>query len=220
MKEKNVLNKYQKNFLDIFSKDNLSKNFYLTGGTALSAFYLKHRISEDLDFFSTKEFDLRSINIFLKANKKYLGYKKLTFTQSFNRNIYFIYYNNKHLLKIEFTYFPFDNLERGLILNNLRIDSLLDIAVNKLFSIYQQTKARDFVDLFFICRKTKYTINDLIKKAQLKFDFSIDKLQLAKQFLLAREVKDYPKMLIKFDKKQIFDFYEKEAKNLAKEIIK
>jgi len=218
MKEKNILNKYQKNFLDIFSKDNLSKNFYLTGGTALSAFYLKHRISEDLDFFSAKEFDLRSINIFLRANKKSIGYKNLTFTQAFNRNIYFIYYD-KHTLKIEFTYFPFENLEKGLILNNLRIDSLLDIAVNKLFSIYQQTKARDFVDLFFICRKTKYTINDLTKKAQLKFDFSIDKLQLAKQFLLVREVKDYPKMLVKLDKKQFFNFYEKEAKNLAKEII-
>ena len=26
--------------------------FYLTGGTALSAFYFQHRFSEDLDFFS------------------------------------------------------------------------------------------------------------------------------------------------------------------------
>ncbi|MEK7458532.1 MAG: nucleotidyl transferase AbiEii/AbiGii toxin family protein, partial [Patescibacteria group bacterium] len=26
--------------------------FYLTGGTALAEFYLHHRLSEDLDFFS------------------------------------------------------------------------------------------------------------------------------------------------------------------------
>lgn len=219
MKQRNILDKYQKKFLDIFAQDNLSQNFYLTGGTALSAFYLKHRISEDFDFFSSKEIDLRSINIFFKVNKKSIGYKRITFVQSFNRNIFFLYYD-KHLLKIEFTYFPFDNLEKGLTLMNLKIDSLLDIAVNKLFSIYQQTKARDFVDLFFICQKAKYTINDLIKKAQLKFDFSIDKLQLGKQFLLVKELKDYPKMLLKLDKKQMFNFYEKEAKVLVRKIIK
>jgi len=29
--------------------------FYLTGGTALSAFFLKHRMSNDLDFFTAVE---------------------------------------------------------------------------------------------------------------------------------------------------------------------
>ncbi|MEW5692252.1 MAG: nucleotidyl transferase AbiEii/AbiGii toxin family protein [Candidatus Hydrogenedentota bacterium] len=32
-----------------------TQKFYLTGGTALSEFYLKHRISEDLDFFCENE---------------------------------------------------------------------------------------------------------------------------------------------------------------------
>ncbi|GIW66746.1 MAG: hypothetical protein KatS3mg095_0644 [Candidatus Parcubacteria bacterium] len=219
MEKRDILNKYQKKFLDVFSQDNLSKNFYLTGGTALAAFYLKHRVSEDLDFFSQSEIDLRSINIFFKKTKKLIGYNKITFVQSFNRNIFFLYFD-KQLLKIEFTYFPFNNLEKGPAINNLKIDSLLDIAVNKLFSIYQQTKARDFIDLFFIFKRNKYTIKDLIKKAQLKFDFSIDKLQLAKQFLLVKEVKDYPKMIVKLNKKQMFNFYEKAAKNLTKTIIK
>lgn len=33
----------------------ITDNFYLTGGTALSEFYLQHRLSEDLDFFSEQE---------------------------------------------------------------------------------------------------------------------------------------------------------------------
>lgn len=32
-----------------------SRGFYLTGGTALSEFYLQHRYSDDLDFFTRKD---------------------------------------------------------------------------------------------------------------------------------------------------------------------
>jgi hypothetical protein len=46
-----ILSQEQKKTLELFSKeDYLVKNFYLTGGTALSAFYLFHRISEDVIF--------------------------------------------------------------------------------------------------------------------------------------------------------------------------
>ena len=34
----------------------LTANVYFTGGTPLAAFYLRHRYSEDLDFFSEKPF--------------------------------------------------------------------------------------------------------------------------------------------------------------------
>ena len=35
----------------------LKNNFYFTGGTVLSEFYLQHRYSNDLDFFSENKFD-------------------------------------------------------------------------------------------------------------------------------------------------------------------
>ncbi len=35
-----------------FTPEQMQADFYLTGGTALSAFYLKHRYPEDLDFFT------------------------------------------------------------------------------------------------------------------------------------------------------------------------
>ena len=53
MESKSILTQKQSAFLDkIGHNDFFVKNFYLTGGTALSAYYLKHRISDDLDFFS------------------------------------------------------------------------------------------------------------------------------------------------------------------------
>lgn len=48
----NTLTPLQRRFLDAFSKTELTKDFFLTGGTALAHFYLQHRLSEDLDFFA------------------------------------------------------------------------------------------------------------------------------------------------------------------------
>ncbi|MBN1384172.1 MAG: nucleotidyl transferase AbiEii/AbiGii toxin family protein [Elusimicrobia bacterium] len=46
----NKVHEIQLRVLEIFSKT--SKTFALAGGTALELFYLKHRFSRDLDFFS------------------------------------------------------------------------------------------------------------------------------------------------------------------------
>jgi predicted nucleotidyltransferase component of viral defense system len=46
----NILTKGQKNILKGLPLS-LKNNFVFSGGTALAAFYLEHRLSEDLDFF-------------------------------------------------------------------------------------------------------------------------------------------------------------------------
>ncbi|MEW6006970.1 MAG: nucleotidyl transferase AbiEii/AbiGii toxin family protein [bacterium] len=51
-----ILTEEQGKFLDLVSEEkSLCKRFYLTGGTPLSAFYLFHRVSEDIDLFSENE---------------------------------------------------------------------------------------------------------------------------------------------------------------------
>jgi len=40
---------------EISQYEPLTKQFYFTGGTVLSEFYLKHRLLEDIDFFGFKE---------------------------------------------------------------------------------------------------------------------------------------------------------------------
>ncbi|MCX7716486.1 MAG: nucleotidyl transferase AbiEii/AbiGii toxin family protein [Endomicrobia bacterium] len=46
--------------------EKLVKKFYLAGGTLLSAFYLHHRLSENIDFFCEEEFSKLPIKAFLK----------------------------------------------------------------------------------------------------------------------------------------------------------
>lgn len=219
MVPKTILSKNQIKILQAISSDKLfCENFYLTGGTALAEFYLQHRLSEDLDFFSEKEFDTQAVLVFFKKNQKFLGIKKIDYQQSFNRNLFFLYLD-KEIIKTEFTYFPFPRIETTIKKNGMAIDSVLDIAVNKVFTIYQKVRARDFIDLYFIVKKYKFNLEDLIKKARVKFDWHIDFLQLGSQFFKAQEVKDFPKMKIKENRKEWQKFFLDEAKALKGKIL-
>jgi predicted nucleotidyltransferase component of viral defense system len=53
---KTILTPQQLNFLELASQEpQITKRFYLTGGTALAEFYLKHRLSEDIDLFTQEQ---------------------------------------------------------------------------------------------------------------------------------------------------------------------
>ena len=87
MNQPSILSENQKKFLKLLSEEkSICANFYLTGGTALAEFYLHHRLSEDLDFFSEQEFEPQSISVILKKIQTAGGIKKIEYQQSFNRN--------------------------------------------------------------------------------------------------------------------------------------
>jgi predicted nucleotidyltransferase component of viral defense system len=218
---KSILSKNQKDILAIISKEKLiCDNFYLTGGTALAEFYLHHRLSEDLDFFSEKEFNPQSISVFLKKIKNEAKIKKVEYQQSFNRNLFFIDLIGDEKIKMEFTYFPFARIEKKQKIGDLYIDSLLDIAVNKVFTIYQKPRSRDFIDLYFILKKDKeLSLDGLIKKAQIKFGNYIDPIQLGAQYMKAKELKDFPKMLEEVEEDVWQKFFITEAKKLSSKIM-
>lgn len=216
---KEILTNNQKTLLGEFSRQEFIKDFYLTGGTALAAFYLNHRYSEDLDFFTLKEeIDVAGLTIFFESLKSRLNIASIDFEKSLNRNLFFFKIRDD-IIKTEFTYFPFERLEEGTWEEKLRVDSVLDIAVNKLFTIYQKPRARDFIDLFFIIKDKNYKIQDLIAKMKLKFDWPIDFLNLGSQMLRAKDLKDYPRIIKELDEKELTDFFINEAKKFGKDVI-
>lgn len=218
MVKNSILSAKQKNFLVIFGQSSISKEFYLTGGTALNEFYIPYRLSEDLDFFTEKEFDILPITTFIASKKEKMGFDKYELNTSFNRNIFFLSLK-KESLKIEFTYFPFPRIDEGKIQYGIRIDSVLDIAVNKVFTIYQNARSRDFTDLYMICKRYNFSIKDLIEKAKVKFDWHIDPLKLGSQFLFARELKDYPQFIHPISENDWQSFFIAESKKLKGQII-
>jgi len=52
---KGILTNLQKEVLSLFPQIPDAPQFFLPGGTALSEFYLKHRMFYDLDFFTSQE---------------------------------------------------------------------------------------------------------------------------------------------------------------------
>lgn len=202
----------------LFSHTFIKEKFYLTGGTALAEYYLHHRYSEDLDFFSSEEIDPMGIQVMLKSIAKKAKIKTIDFQQSFNRNLFYLHFNNE-VIKTEFTYFPFLQLEFPQERNSIKIDSLIDIAVNKIFTIYQKPRSRDFIDLYLIIKEKQWTLEDLRKKARVKFDSPLDPLQLAQQLLAVETLEDLPRMLISLEQKEWQTFWRNEAGKLKDEVL-
>ena len=212
-----ILTGNQKKILELIANDQtIAGSFYLSGGTALAEYYLSHRLSEDLDFFSEEEFEPNVISVFFKKISQKADIQSVSYEQSFNRNLFFLQVG-KDQIKTEFTYFPFTRIEQGKKIGKLSIDSLLDIAVNKVFTIYQKPRVRDFIDLYTILQKEKdWDVDGLVKKAQIKFDTFVDAIQLGGQFTKAETLNDYPTMLKPLTEKEWQRFFLDEAKRLAK----
>ncbi|NCN03529.1 MAG: nucleotidyl transferase AbiEii/AbiGii toxin family protein [Candidatus Pacebacteria bacterium] len=214
-----ILTEQQKVALKLISGTELAHHFYFGGGTALSHYYLQHRFSEDLDFFSQEEFDPQIITVTLKRLQKKLGYKSFDYQSSFNRNLYFLRFKDDYILKLEFTYYPFQQVEQPKKIDGILVDSVIDIATNKLFTILQKPRGRDYFDLYHIIQKYNFNIEDLRMKAKLKFDWHVDPLQLASRLFEIDNHLDDPIINKNLNRKTISKFFKTEAKKMKGEIL-
>lgn len=215
-----ILTKRQHLLLELFfAHKDIQSQFYLSGGTALAEYYLHHRYSKDLDFFSKDEVNPFAIQVVIKSITPEAKIQKVDFQQSYNRNLYFLHFKDE-VIKTEFTYYPFLQIEQPVSKNNIKIDSLIDIAANKAFTIYQNPRSRDFIDLYLLIQKKRWKLSEVLKQAQIKFDTYIDPLQLGQQLLQVTELKDYPRMILQVPSETWHKFWLKEAEKLKDEAIK
>ncbi|MDO8610730.1 MAG: nucleotidyl transferase AbiEii/AbiGii toxin family protein [bacterium] len=217
---KTILTKRQQLLLKLlFSENYIYKNFYLTGGTALSEYYLHHRLSEDLDLFSFEEVNIKGVEIIFQNIKKKIKFHKIVYQNTFNRNIFFLHFDDE-VLKTEFTYYPFEQIEKPKNIENIKVDSLIDMAVNKTDVIVTHPRSRDFIDLYLIIKLKKWNFSRLLKDSRIKFDTYIDPLQITQQLLQSTLVKDYPRMIILLENKEWQNFWLEEAKKIKNQILK
>ncbi len=214
-----ILTKQQILALKLIAKTNLAKKFYFSGGTVLAYYYLQHRKSEDLDFFSQEEFNPQPIIVALKSFKKDLKFSSIDFQNSFNRNLFFLRFDNDYILKLEFTYYPFEQVKKPKLRDGLLVDSAIDIAVNKLFTIAQKPRGRDYFDLYCLIQKYKYEIEKLRMMAKQKFDWHVDPLQLASKFNEVDKHLDDPIIIKEIQKNKLVRFFQKEAIKFKNKII-
>lgn len=220
---KTILTPKQFEFLELVKVEpQITKTFYLTGGTALAEFYLKHRLSEDLDFFTEKkEVNQKLVEAYLKKVSGKLSVEEIKRTVFMGLFSYTLIFRDNSKLKVDFNYYPFPRIERGTKYGNLSIDSLRDIAANKVHTLFVKPRDRDYIDLYFMMKNSNFELGGLILDAKAKFDWDIDKLTLASQLLRVKEIEvlETPKLLAPFNKRQMDDFFVNEADKLRKGIF-
>jgi len=75
---------------------------------------------------------------------------------------------NGNVLKVEFTYYPLKNLEDIILIGNLRVDSLLDIIINKLCAIADRSDVKDYVDIYWALQRGGFSLKELMNLAEKK----------------------------------------------------
>lgn len=209
----------QQTILTILGKEPyFPKTFYLTGGTALAAFYYHHRKSEDIDLFTPNAFDQQFVRSWMDTEKRKRKWN-VTYAQVFERQTYEISWGKTHV-KVEFVHYPYKQISRSsLFYQGFQIDSKSDIATNKLLTISQRTTTKDFVDLFYLLKKD-FTLWDLFPSAERKFGIEIEPVYAASLLSKASELNSLPMMKTKLTLAQLQTFFKKEAIALASKFVK
>lgn len=145
-----------KNLLTKLSEIGLPENFYLSGGTAL-ALHLGHRESEDLDFFSKKEFNPLKVQAMLE---KEIELSEITIDDG-TLNCY------ADGVKLQFLHYPYKLLQESSIYNNIRVSSAKDIVCTKLLTISTRGSKKDFIDLYFALKM--YSLPKMFKLLEEKY---------------------------------------------------
>lgn len=215
-----ILTKDQEKVLDlVIENSDISKSFYLTGGTALAEFYLQHRYSDDLDFFtSNKDFPQFEVEKFAQIIKEDIGASDIIYRRLHDRRIFF-FKKDKGELKVEFTYYPFAQIGKGQDINGLQIDSLEDMSANKLMALFDRIEPKDFVDIYFIIEKANIPLEQILGNTNKKFQFSFEPLTLGSEFAKVRAIKELPRMREKLSVEELKKFYERLAANLQRNIF-
>lgn len=136
--------------LPLFSKHRL------VGGTALALIF-GHRLSIDLDFFSTDPLDFEEILFSIKTIGKVEVVSKSKFINSFFIND----------VKVDFVSLPYEWIDDPILENPIKLASIKDIAAMKLAAITNRGSKKDFIDIallikevgldnMILCYKEKY----------------------------------------------------------------
>ncbi|OGV96457.1 hypothetical protein A2W24_00635 [Microgenomates group bacterium RBG_16_45_19] len=216
-----ILSRFQQQALAYFKKTSLVKHFYLAGGTALAEYYLHHRKSEDLDFFTQEELSIKILRDFSTQLQTLMPMDKVEYQHGFG--LYSFFFSPKGEVaqyKIDFGQYPFGPIEPLRLIDKLHIESLYDIAVDKAHTISVRPRLRDFIDLYSILDREKtWKFEALIQKSQEKFEIVVDPFQLGENLLQVNQLIDMPIMLKPVNLKAVRTFFLFQAKQLQKRIF-
>ncbi|MDI6763586.1 MAG: nucleotidyl transferase AbiEii/AbiGii toxin family protein [Thermodesulfobacteriota bacterium] len=217
-----ILTNLQRKILLRFSELPDKEAFYLTGGTALSAFFLKHRRSNDLDFFTNIEELILPLSQKLEASLIKEGFR-VERLRGFHSFVELSASLGDDSTVVHFTLdspFRFEPPSDFDEIPGVKVDSLIDIATNKLLALFGRAELRDFIDVYFLV-KEYYTKEDLTgRSAQKDPGFDLYWLGVAME-RINQLSDDSPDMLLltrSCSMEELKDFFRLWRKDILKEI--
>ncbi|MCM8767995.1 MAG: hypothetical protein NC816_06725 [Candidatus Omnitrophica bacterium] len=171
--------------------------FYLAGGTAVY-YYLLHRHSIDLDFFTEKEFDFRKFGSYFKVEEIQMLSKDTIYAKIEEINLSFFFY-------------PYPLLKPLKKLELVKIASLEDILCMKINAIISRGSRKDFIDSYFIMKTLKISGVKAIEFFKKKFG-NYDEIMIKKAIIYFEDAEKEPEFptLKKVKWSEIREFFIKE----------
>lgn len=154
----------KRDFLKLFFKSN--QHFYLTGGSALGIFYLQHRKSYDLDFFTPENVDWHILNnIVLDISKKISAEcKSISASPQFHR--FELFRGQEHeILDFVVELVPQIDIEKNSF-GDIRVDTLREIGINKICTLINRCELKDIIDLYFLSKKNFNILENFTEAAK------------------------------------------------------
>lgn len=151
--------------------EKLSLPFYLTGGTALSRFYLHHRYSDDLDFFINEDqnfstYTATAISALMKMEDLSINKTNLIATPNYvSINIT----KDDTPLKIDFVNdipVHFGDVKSYPLFN--KVDSIVNILTNKITALIGRNEIKDVVDVWAISTNYSFDWKTILELASQK----------------------------------------------------
>ena len=195
------------------------ENYFLTGGTALSVFYLHHRSSEDLDLFTLEKINVPEILLWIRAEWP-LSHSII----KSDPNFLSLLIND---IKVEMVHDPLSIPgEREVYHFNessaCKIDTIINIASNKLCTLVSRFEPKDFIDFYFLLTRIPELEFDEIfiqarKKEMLFDDPPTATYQLEEGLRFARDHEDtFPPLKKDLNIEAFFQFYDELVNKLYK----
>lgn len=150
---KDLLTPIQRSFITKFATLPDQAQFYLAGGTALAEYYLGHRLSFDLDFFTAESPLILPQSYQIEALGQQ-GDLEVSVVRRFTTYVEFLVIHDSESLKVDLAQdspFRLEPPERAR--TGIWVSSLPDLRVDKLLAYFGRAEPRDAVDLYFILQQ-------------------------------------------------------------------
>lgn len=217
----------QKKIIAAFKETSLVKNFYLSGGTLLATRYLNHRKSYDLDFFTSHAFTFADVE---KEVKQIVAKNQLVVVEV------------KHVAdrwewelkdktestKFELVWYDFKPLRRRRLWQGIMVDSIEDATANKMMAMIERHEPKDIFDIYYILKKTGWTVARLLRLLKQKFglpiteqtffgeaEIALKRLGVLRGMLLTNDVKKQDKLFT-----DIHAFFDRQARHFLHRRLK